>query len=98
MDMHIDSGPTATAPSGSPNPSVSPLHLDLPANDMMEVEPEFCTTINMPCASASTAAFAQSSLMSPSAPANDAAGAVGLRPVPSPPVVLVTASDVTPLP
>lgn len=98
MDMHIDSGPTAAASRNTAGPAIAPLHLDLPANDLMDVESDFAATPSMPSVSAAAAAFAQSPLLSPSMPASDTKGVQGLLPVPSPPVVVVTGSDISSFP
>lgn len=76
----------------SPNTNNSPatLNLDLPQGDMMEVEQEFgIAQSSTPMANSPTGGQVPPLAL----PLEDASGAHGLRPVPLPPVVLVTSSD-----
>lgn len=126
-------GNPATAQSGAPTFVMAPLQLEIPGQDMMDVEPGFsgqftssapanlasvaisspspaglgtratppiggvspgCSSPSVPHAGVSISHLAQVSSQAFSAPGLDAAGVVGLRPVPTPPVAVVTKSDV----
>lgn len=156
VEMDIDSvGPSAggasgvggnpsSAQTGTPAVVMTPLQLEIPGQDMMDVEPGFSggqflasggAAHVAPLASSSPISSVPGGVASPSqgtraippttgthpgctspsvpnpinhsahvaspsfsAPALDAAGVVGLRPVPAPPVVVLTKSDVHAMP
>jgi hypothetical protein len=125
--MDVDSAGPAAAPTcngvevsvpavvnvPSALPGSCSLRLDIPGQDMMDVDPEVSARFGSTLAAAGAHVSASragprvlASLDAPSAanpitrtaplrfPAHDAPGALGLRPMPTPPVAVVTTSDV----